>query len=180
MEPKEELIWFVMRDLKRANAKNPAYKVLGEMGLEVFTPMKERLTVKRGRRVREDVPFIQDLLFVHSTKEIVDGIVELIPTLQYRYLKGAYMQPMIVGTEEMERFIFALSYSEQPKYFMPGEITADMCGKQICIVGGPLNGYSGRLLKVRGSKTKRLIVELPQLFSIGVEVEPEYIQFVEE
>ncbi len=28
--------WFVMRDLKRPNAKLPAYKFLAEQGLEVF------------------------------------------------------------------------------------------------------------------------------------------------
>lgn len=31
--------WYVMRDLKRANAKHPAYKILGEMNMKIFTPM---------------------------------------------------------------------------------------------------------------------------------------------
>ena len=31
--------WFVMRDLKRRNAKLPAYQQLADSGMEVFTPM---------------------------------------------------------------------------------------------------------------------------------------------
>ena len=44
------LSWFVMRDLKRPNAKLPAYKFLAEQGLEVFTPMTWRLSVRHGKR----------------------------------------------------------------------------------------------------------------------------------
>ena len=38
-EPNERQ-WFVMRDLKRPNAKLPAYQQLIEDGFEVFTPMR--------------------------------------------------------------------------------------------------------------------------------------------
>lgn len=53
-----------------------------------------------------------------------------------------------------------------------------MYGRAIHIVGGPLNDYEGKLLTVRGSKVKRLFVELPGFFSVGVKVEPEYIQLL--
>lgn len=53
-----------------------------------------------------------------------------------------------------------------------------MCGRHIRIVGGSLDGYEGKLLTVRGSKTKRLLVELPEFFSVGVEVNPEYIRLL--
>ena len=53
-----------------------------------------------------------------------------------------------------------------------------MCGRHIRIVGGPLDGYEGKLLTVRGAKTKRLLVELPEFFSVGVEVNPEYIRLL--
>lgn len=68
-----------MRDLKRANAKLPAYKQLLNEHFEVFTPMKEQLSVHGGKRTREEVPFIRDLLFVHDTREAIDPFVESIP-----------------------------------------------------------------------------------------------------
>lgn len=60
---------------------------------------------------------------------------------------------------------------------MPEEITPQMCGHKIRIIGGALNGYEGCLLKIRGSKIKRLLVELKGYLAVGVEVLPEYIQF---
>lgn len=46
-QSEEPMYWFVMRDLKRPNAKEPAYKQLGELSIEVFTPLKWHLSIKR-------------------------------------------------------------------------------------------------------------------------------------
>ena len=86
-----------MRDLKRSNAKVPAYLLLASMQVEVFTPMKWVLRIRAGKRVREQIPFISDLLFVHDTAEALNPIVSKTPTLQYRYRKGgAYCEPVTV------------------------------------------------------------------------------------
>ena len=170
--------WFVMRDLKRSNAKQQAYRLFQEKNMEVFTPMKFRLVVVKGKRVRQEIPCIPDLLFVHDSREVLDPIVEDISTLQYRWLRNKYREPMTVSDAEMERFIRAVSASEMPKYYLPEEITPEMLNRPIRIVGGPLDGYEGTLLTTRGSKVKRLLVEIPQLLAVGVEVNPEYIQFV--
>lgn len=177
-EDDEQKCWFVMRDLKRPNAKLPAYKQLEEEHCEVFTPLKWVLKIKNGKRVREKIPFIQDLLFVHGKKSEIDTIIKGIPTLQFRYQKGAYLKPMIVRDSDMNRFIHAVSVSENPKYYHPEEITPNMYGRTVQIIGGNLNGYRGILLTTRGSKTKRLLVELPNFFSVGVEVKSDYIELL--
>ena len=170
---------YVMRDLKRPNAKLPAYKQLSDEHLEVFTPMQWRLKLKNGKRIREEVPFMQDLLFIHDTREVLDLFVRKIPTLQYRYQKGGgYCQPMMVADLDMERFIRAVRGSENPKYYLPEEISDTMYGRMIRIIGGPFEGYEGRLLTTRGSKVKRLLVELPNFFSVGVEVNPDLIEII--
>lgn len=172
------LSWFVMRDLKRPNAKCPAYEQLSSEGLEVFTPMISHLTVRRGKRVREERPFLPDLLFVHCSRSVLDPWVDAIPTLQYRYVRGAYCKPMTVGEREMEHFIRAVRSTDSPRYYLPDELTSAQCGKMVRIVGGPLDGYEGRLLTVRGSRVKRLLVDIPNLLMAGVEVSPEYIQLL--
>ena len=146
----KEMRWYVMRDLKRTNAKVPAYKLLKGMKMEVFVPMKWHLVTRKGIRIREEVPFIQDLLFVHET----------------------------VADRDMERFIRAVNATESPRYYLPEEITPTMYGRKIRIEGGPLSGYEGRLLTTRGSKVKRLLVELEGFLAVGVEVDPEYIQLI--
>ena len=170
--------WFVLRDLKRANAKRLAYQVFLENDIEVFTPKKWKLSVVKGKKVRREVPCIPDLLFVHDSRERIDPIVDVVSTIQYRWLRHKWREPMTVPEAEMARFIQAASATESPKYFLPEEITPEMKSRPIRIVGGILDGYEGTLLTTRGSKVRRLLVELPGLLGVGVEVEPDYIQLL--
>ena len=174
----DRLQWFVMRDLKRRNAKQPAYKLLDGLVAKVFTPMVWKLVTRHGKRSKEEVPFIQDLLFVYDTRQAVDPIVEKYDTVQYRYVRGGYKIPMTVREADMQRFIDAVNSAENPQYYTPTELTPDMIGRKVRIVGGPLNGYEGNLQKMQGARTKRLFVELPNLLAAAVEVQPEYILFL--
>lgn len=177
MNPSEKQ-WFVMRDLKRRTSNTLAIHDLAKAGLEVFTPMTQMVMRIGGRLQRRDVPVIQDLLFVHETKENLDPVVSLTPTLQYRYQRGKTMdEPTTVRDEEMNRFIFAVSNTETPIYYKLGELTEAMYGKSVHIHGGRLDGYQGRLLSIKGMRKRRLIVELPGLLAAAVEVEPDFIHF---
>ena len=176
LDENERSQWFVMRDLKRRNAKLPAYELFKGFGIKVFTPMVWKLMVRHGKRCREEVPFMQDLLFVHDTRLAVDPIVEKYDTVQYRYVRGGYKVPMTVRDNDMQRFIHAVESTENPRYYTPEEISSDMIGRKVRIVGGPLNGYEGCLQKMQGARVKRLFVELPNLLAAAVEVNPEYIQ----
>lgn len=171
--------WFVMRDLKRRNANNLAIHELAKAGLEVFTPMTQMVMKIGGRLQRRDVPLIQDLLFVHETKADLDPYVAKYPTLQYRYQRGKTAdEPMAVGSEEMQRFIYAVSHTETPVYYKPGELTESMRGRYVRIVGGVLDNFEGHLLSVKGKRKKHLIIELPGLIAAAVEVEPDFIQII--
>ena len=180
-EPMKDLTqkqWFVMRDLKRVNAKLPAYKFLSNNDVTVFVPTKWNVVIKKGKRERITVPVLQDLLFVYDSRQHLDPLVAKMPTLQYRWLRNTYREPMVVPQADMNHFMQAVKAFKSTQYYLPEEITPQMYGKKISIIGGPLNGYQGYLLSVRGSKVKRLLVELKGYLAAGVEVNPEYIQFV--
>ena len=170
--------WYVLRDLKRANAREHAYQLFLEQQMEVFTPMKWQLRTVKGKHIRQEVPYMPDLLFVYATREQIDPLVERHSTLQYRWLRNKFREPMTVPDADMNRFIQAIRATQSPKYFLPEEITSSMLGRPIRMIGGSLDGYEGTLLTIRGSKVKRLLVELPGLLTVGVEVDPDYIQFV--
>lgn len=170
--------WFVMRDLSRSNAKLPAREMLREKNIRHFTPMVWLMATANGKRQPRLVPYIQDLIFVYDTREVIDPLVERIRTFQYRYLRNTWREPMTVRDREMERFIRAVESTQSPRYYTPEEVTPDMRDRKIQIIGGPLDGYTGTLVTVRGSKHKRLLVEIPMLLAAAVEVEPEYIKLV--
>ncbi|WP_297900511.1 UpxY family transcription antiterminator [uncultured Parabacteroides sp.] len=168
--------WFVMRDLSRSNAKEPAWKILEELEMDYFTPMVQKLVIRNGRREKEKAPYIQDLVFVHESRSALDPIVENVRTFQYRYLKRRV--PMTVREVDMKRFVRAVESTKFPRFYRPDEITQDMLRHRIRIVGGNLDGYEGFLLTVRGSRVKRLLVELPTLLAVSVEVKPEFVQLL--
>lgn len=178
LNPNKKVCWFVLRDLKRSNAKRKAYQLLEERQVEVFTPMKWKLGTVKGKRVRLEVPCMADLLFVHDCRERLDPILEEFITVQYRWVRNKWREPMVVPDAEMDRFIRAVRASESPRYYLPEEVTPAMKNRRIRIVGGSLDGYEGTLLTVRGSKVKRLMIELAGLLSVAVEVNPDYIQLL--
>ena len=109
---------------------------------------------------------------------MADPIVEDIPTIQYRWVRNKYREPMVVPDVEMERFIHAVNVSAAPRFYLPEEITPAMANRRIRIVGGPMDGYEGTLVTVRGSRVKRLLVEIPNVLAVAVEVSPELIQLI--
>ncbi len=178
----DKRIWFAMRDLKRSNAHDPAFLYLQELGFEIFTPMKEVLASVRGTKRKVLRPWLQDLLFVRSTRTDLDPVVLKTPTLQYRYARGAgYQVPIVVPDRQMASFIAAAaSNPNRPRFLTPEEISPAMIGRKVRIMDGPLEGCEGRLLKIRGAHVKRMIVEIPGLLAVSVEVNPEFIQLIPE
>lgn len=85
---------------------------------------------------------------------------------------------MTVRDEEMNLFMAAVSGIDDVKYYTPEEVSPALYDKRIVIIGGRLDGYEGRLKTTRGSRVKRLIVELPGLLAAGVEVDAQYIKLV--
>lgn len=168
-----------MRDLKRRNSNSLAIDELQQAGFEAFTPMRQMLITIGRRQQRRTVPVIQDLLFVHETKERLDSFVDRCRTLQYRYLFGQTKDnPMTVRDDEMQRFILAVGKTESPLFYKPGEITRAMLGKKVRVIGGLLDGFEGNLLAVKGMRKRRLMVEITGLVTAAVEVEPEFIELI--
>ena len=171
--------WFVMRDLKRANARQRAYEYLEELGFTVFTPKVWQIVIRQGKKVLMEIPFIPRLLFVRDCRNRLDPIVEKNPTLQYQWCRHKWRVPMTVPDADMERFMLAVTATSSPRYYLPSEITPQMYNRRIRIVGGSLDGQEGTLVTTRGSKVKRLLVNLPGLLAVSVEISCEYIEVVD-
>ncbi len=174
----ESASWYVMRDLRRPNAKRPAYLQLQEAGVSVFTPMTSKMYVRKGVRHFVQVPVMMDLLFAHDTRARLDHVVSRIALLQYRWQRGSYRQAITVPEADMQRFITAVTSTPAVSYYRPDEIIPSMYGKMIRIIGGPLDGYEVPLLKRRGMRNRHIIVQIDSFLTATVEVEPEYIQLL--
>lgn len=168
--------WFAMRFLYNDQPKIRAR--LAHDNIPTYSPMRTVVEERGGRRIRRVEPIIFDLFFVRGTREEIDPYVLNSPNFQYRYKTGGtYREPMVVPEEQMNRFIEAVSMTPQPLYFTPDELDVGK-GTRIRIIGGPMDGYEGVLMKVKGARSRRLIVEIPDTIAVAVEVSPDLIEVI--
>ena len=100
--------------------------------------------------------------------------------LQYRYVRGGkQFEAMSVRAEDFEKFKEAVEQTDNVEYFSYDEVSPRLYGKHIRIIGGRLNGFEGRLMGKKGSKFKRLLVDLRECnLSAAIQVESEFIQLM--
>ena len=77
----ENCVWFAMRVTYRREIK--VRKILDEEGIENYIPMRKTVRIRRGRRVKELVPVVRGLVFVHTVQPEIQRVKDKIPYLQY-------------------------------------------------------------------------------------------------
>ena len=168
--------WFVMRFLY--NDRPELRGQFAAAGIETFYPMREDVRIRNGRREKILQPVIRDLFFVRASRAELDPYVRRDRYFQYRYRTGGrYCEPTVVPDMQMNVFMEAVRSSSKPLYFKPGELDAAK-GTRIRLIGGTMHGFEGILLKVKGSREKRLIVEIPNALVVAVEVRPELVEIL--
>jgi transcription antitermination factor NusG len=170
----QQPVWFVMRFL--FNHKSDTRERLGKEQIETFIPMRDEVITRGGRKILARVPVIKSLLFVRATARTLDPFLETDRYFQYQYRRGGKQaEPLVVPDDQMEQFIHATRVAERPMYFTPTELNIAR-GTRIRILGGPLDGIVGVLLKVKGARRKRLVLEIPNMLAVAVEVDPDLVE----
>ena len=168
--------WYVLRFLYRDQPR--VRDRMAQDGIKIYTPTKLVVVKRHGRNIKMQVPILRDLLFACSTRLRLDPYVLACPTLQYRYrVGGKYCEPLVVPQRQMDDFIAAVESSENPLYFAPDEIDLTR-GTRVRIIGGPMDGRECVLLKVKGARSRRLIVEIPETLYAAVEVQPDLVEII--
>ena len=84
---------------------------------------------------------------------------------------------MVVRDEDMQNFIRAIEAYEKPLYFKPSELNLER-GTHVRVIGGVLNGMTGVYLKVKGARSKRLVVIIPDTLAVAVDVQADLIEVI--
>ena len=78
---KEKIVWYAMRATYRRELA--VKKILDELSIESFIPMRYEIIVEKGRKKKRLVPIIHNLIFVHATLSVVKEVKGRIQHLQY-------------------------------------------------------------------------------------------------
>lgn len=170
-------IWFPMRV-----TYSREMKVKGELErleIENFVPMKYRITELQNdgeselRRVL--VPAINNLIFVHSTQEVISRLKlsnDVLEPLRYMMDLTTGDDPVImtVSDREMENFMLVASRTDDSVMFLDENSVVGKEGKHVLITGGAFKGVTGVIRRVK--RCKRVVVELEGIASVAIAFVP--------
>jgi len=151
--------WFPMRVTYQREMKVKAE--LDRLGIENFVPMRYRIaeSLNDGKTElrRELVPAINNLIFVRSTQELVSELKqknEALEPLRYLMDRTASREHaiMTVADRDMANFMRVASVTDDSVMFLDEETVVGKEGKRVEIMGGPFEGVTGVIRRVKRCK----------------------------
>lgn len=167
----EEKVWFAMSApfCKELEAK----KLLDKQGIENYVPMQYQVVVdKKGKKSRALLPAIHNLIFAKATRPVIQETKEGVKYLQYytRPEKGKNV-PVVIPERQMQQFITVSETHDEKLFYLRSEEIGLRKGTKVRIIGGVFDGVEGVLMKVRGGRNKKVVVEIPNTLAVAFEVE---------
>ena len=163
-------IWFPMRV-----TYSREMKVKGELErleIENFVPMKYKVAdADTDHPHRELVPAVNNLIFVHSTQEVISRLKlsnDVLEPLRYMMDLTTGDDPVImtVSDREMENFMLVASRTDDSVMFLDENSVVGKEGKHVKIMGGAFEGVEG--VKRRVKRCKRVVVEIEGVMSVAI------------
>ena len=144
-------------------------RTLGELGVEHYLALEEKIDISSGEPRVVSVPIIDDLIFVRSTKnhitELKHGFahcqhlrfITFIPRSELRngmteMEKDAVRRIVVVPDAEMSQFFQAINQTTYHVTIIPYSDVFKYIGHKIRILQGPLAGCIGTLRRIKKNK----------------------------
>lgn len=176
----EPVQWFVMNAYKSEKRAEDA--LTSEQGLEYFIPKRYEARKFQGKMKRVLVPVIPNLVFVHARYSEIENFKQKCPFLRYatRKIDGAN-RIMKVPDSQMESFInVAKHYDEELTFYSPDELDLKK-GTRVRVIGGTFHGVEGVLLKVKGKRSKSVVISLKDVLAVSAtEISPDLIEVLKD
>lgn len=180
IEPAYQVRWYVMRAYKRQEATESALAD-ERHGLNHFVPKRYVERTIRGEKKRILQPSIPGIFFVHASRHKIYAFKQFYPMMQYCYHRShvGLDTPLVVSDPEMRSFmIIARQMEEDIAYHAPDEIHLSK-GDRVRITGGVFEGVEGTLLRIKGKRTKRVVVKIEGVVAISsAEISPDFIEVI--
>ena len=175
----EPLYWYAMSVPYNRVLKVKA--MLDSERIECFVPMRYEVRTVRGHKTRQYVPAVSNLLFVHTTDSRLKMFKQTTTFLQYLvYRADGVSRKIIVPDAQMEQFIrVSRTCDDGLVYLKPEEINLAK-GTRVRILGGAFDGVEGIFLKIKGRRSRRVVVLVDHVSAVAVsEVSPDLIEVLD-
>ncbi len=170
----DPISWFPMRVTYSRELKVKAE--LDRLAIENFLPMTYKLVDADTENPHRDlVPAINNLIFIHSSKDRISSLKSTNAVLQpLRYMMDRTVQQshaiMTVPDAQMQNFMRVASKTDDSVMFLNDETVIGKVGKHVLITGGVFDGVTGVIRRVK--RCKRVVVELAGIATVAIAFVP--------
>ena len=170
----DPISWFPMRVTYSRELKVKAE--LDRLAIENFLPMTYKLLDADTETPHRDlVPAINNLIFIHSSKDRISSLKSTNAVLQpLRYMMDRTAQQphtiMTVPDAQMQNFMRVASKTDDSVMFLNDETVVGKEGKRVLITGGVFDGVTGVIRRVK--RCKRVVVELEGIATVAIAFVP--------
>lgn len=167
---RNKFCWYVMRSSYCREMK--AMNLLEDDGFQCYVPTHQVRTVKNGQVEQHTTALIHNLVFVHSTRNILDPWKKLHEgdaALRYTIDKST-SRPMTITDKAMQDFIRVTRESDEGLLYLDNPEIVLTHGQKVEIILGPFKGVQGYVLRIR--KDRRVVVTLGGLVSAALATMP--------
>ncbi len=140
-------------------------------------PMKEAVSVIRGKRVIRREPAIAGLFFVRDAISRIQELSSGAHGFELKYLKGRkYREPVIINNAEMTSFIEALQVAPNVRFYSPDDnALRGKLGKRVRVYKDD-SYFEGTIISVRGSRKRWLRIGIEGFLAAELEFNLDELQ----
>ena len=174
-----QIVWFAMSAPYRRELKAKEY--LQAKGIECFVPMVNALVEKRsGAKIRKQIPAIHNLIFVHTSKNVIQEIKRGVDYLQYRTMpREGKNIPIIIPDRQMQQFIAVTQTANEGLIYMRPEEVNIAKGTKVRVHGGAFDGAEGIFVKIQGKRKPRVVLLIQGVAAVALaEISTEFIEII--
>lgn len=144
-----------------------------------FLPLKYKITTRGERQIKELVPAIHNLIFIHIT---TDGMKMLKQTtsLPIRYIMDKERNtPLIVPDIQMKNFIAVAGTRNEQLMYLDAQPYNFTKGDRVRVTGGIFEGAEGYLMRIKGDR--RVVVSIKGIAAVATAfIHPSLIEKISE
>ncbi len=169
--------WFVMRVNKRE--KEAEEKLSAHGAPEFYIPKKVVVRTAGGRKRKELVPAIPSYIFVNASHAEIMEFKRGYDHLKFvTWDRTEGTRYLTVDDKQMRDFITVSSTNMETLLYMAPEEVNLAKGTRVRIHGGVFDGVCGTFLKVKGARSRRLVIMLDNIQAIAAEISPDLVEVI--
>lgn len=142
--------WFAIR--VTYNREMKVKRELDSIHIENFLPMKSKIIFRGEKKIKELVPAIHNLIFLHTTKEQLKEY-KATTTLPIRYIMNRETrEPITIPDYQMSNFIAVAGNAAEQIVYLDPNLSNFKKGDKVRVIGGVFEGAEGYFMRIKGDR----------------------------